>query len=184
MPTICIDTWHAKAALDMLANKIDVNDADGLAHLPCASYGGIVRRCAANNLADATRHALTRWTELPRFLDDGRIEIDPNTVERSIRPSGRGQAQLVACRLARGRRARGRALPGDGDCQGERGRAPGLHRRRACPIGGRPACDLLGRTHSVELAAGDHVARRRRATREHQTTLTMFRELVEVELSS
>lgn len=31
--TICIDARHAKAALDMAANKTDANDADGLAHL-------------------------------------------------------------------------------------------------------------------------------------------------------
>jgi transposase len=37
-------------------------------------------------LADAIRYALTRWTGLSRFLDDGRIDIDSNTVERSIRP--------------------------------------------------------------------------------------------------
>lgn len=31
-------------------------------------------------------HALTRWDGLVRFLDDGFIELDSNTVERSIRP--------------------------------------------------------------------------------------------------
>ena len=30
--------------------------------------------------------SLARWEGLCRFLDDGRIEIDSNTVERSIRP--------------------------------------------------------------------------------------------------
>ncbi len=33
LPVICIDARHAKAALDMAANKTDSNDADGLAHL-------------------------------------------------------------------------------------------------------------------------------------------------------
>lgn len=33
VPTICIDTRHAKAALDIVPNKTDPNDADGLAHL-------------------------------------------------------------------------------------------------------------------------------------------------------
>ena len=37
-------------------------------------------------LAEAIRYALSRWTGLTRFLDDGRIEIDSNVVERSIRP--------------------------------------------------------------------------------------------------
>jgi len=37
-------------------------------------------------LAEAIRYALSRWDGLTRFLDDGRIEIDSNVVERSIRP--------------------------------------------------------------------------------------------------
>ena len=37
-------------------------------------------------LAEAIRYALSRWDGLIRFLDDGRIEIDSNVVERSIRP--------------------------------------------------------------------------------------------------
>lgn len=37
-------------------------------------------------LAEAIRYALNHWDGLCRFLDDGRIELDSNTVERSIRP--------------------------------------------------------------------------------------------------
>ena len=37
-------------------------------------------------LAEAIRYALSRWVGLTLFLDDGRIEIDNNTVERAIRP--------------------------------------------------------------------------------------------------
>jgi hypothetical protein len=37
-------------------------------------------------LAESVRYALSRWAGLCRFLDDGRIEIDSNVVERSIRP--------------------------------------------------------------------------------------------------
>jgi len=33
LPAVCIDARHAKAALDMAANKTDANDADGLAHV-------------------------------------------------------------------------------------------------------------------------------------------------------
>jgi hypothetical protein len=32
------------------------------------------------------RYALSRWAGLSRFLDDGRVEIDSNVVERAIRP--------------------------------------------------------------------------------------------------
>jgi transposase len=38
------------------------------------------------SLANAIRYALTRWSALCLFLDDGRIELDNNTVERAIRP--------------------------------------------------------------------------------------------------
>jgi transposase len=37
-------------------------------------------------LADAIRYALSRWAGLCLFLDDGRVEIDNNVVERAIRP--------------------------------------------------------------------------------------------------
>jgi len=37
-------------------------------------------------LAVAIRYALSRWDGLCLFLDDGRVEIDNNVVERSIRP--------------------------------------------------------------------------------------------------
>ena len=39
-----------------------------------------------SKLAQAIRYGLSHWEGLSRFLDDGRIEIDSNTVERSIRP--------------------------------------------------------------------------------------------------
>ena len=39
-----------------------------------------------SKLAEAIRYALSRWEGLTRFIDDGRIEIDSNVVERSIRP--------------------------------------------------------------------------------------------------
>lgn len=42
-------------------------------------------------LADAIRYALTRWSALCRFLDDGRVELDTNTVERAIRPIALGR---------------------------------------------------------------------------------------------
>ncbi len=37
-------------------------------------------------LAEAIRYALARWVGLTLFLEDGRIELDNNTVERAIRP--------------------------------------------------------------------------------------------------
>ena len=40
----------------------------------------------SGKLAEAIRYGLHHWDTLLRFLDDGRIEIDSNTVEREIRP--------------------------------------------------------------------------------------------------
>ena len=37
-------------------------------------------------LYDSWCYPLSRWTGLARFLDDGRVEIDSNVVERAIRP--------------------------------------------------------------------------------------------------
>lgn len=39
-----------------------------------------------SGLADAIRYVLVRWGALCHFLEDGRIELDTNTVERAIRP--------------------------------------------------------------------------------------------------
>jgi hypothetical protein len=41
---------------------------------------------AKSKLGEAIRYTLTRWDGLTRFLDDGRIDLDNNAVERSIRP--------------------------------------------------------------------------------------------------
>ena len=42
-------------------------------------------------LAEAIRYALSRWPALCRFLDDGRVDIDNNPVERAIRPIALGR---------------------------------------------------------------------------------------------
>ena len=39
-----------------------------------------------SKLAEAIRYVLSRWPGLTLFLNDGRIEIDNNTMERAIRP--------------------------------------------------------------------------------------------------
>jgi hypothetical protein len=41
-----------------------------------------------SGLGKAIRYTLNHWQGLTRFIDDGRIEIDSNTVERSIKPIG------------------------------------------------------------------------------------------------
>jgi transposase len=54
----------------------------------CASISmpGNRQVSAKSKLGEAIRYALTRWDGLSRFLDDGRVDLDSNTVERSIRP--------------------------------------------------------------------------------------------------
>jgi transposase len=44
-----------------------------------------------STLAEAIRYALRHWTGLVLFLDDGRLELDTNTVERAIRPIALGR---------------------------------------------------------------------------------------------
>ena len=44
------------------------------------------RVSAVSELAKAVRYAIRHWPGLVAFLDDGRIEMDTNVVERSIRP--------------------------------------------------------------------------------------------------
>ena len=41
--------------------------------------------------AEAIRYALRHWPGLVLFLEDGRIELDNNTVERAIRPIALGR---------------------------------------------------------------------------------------------
>jgi len=46
----------------------------------------VARLSKGSTLAREIRYGLNHWAGLSRFLDDGRIEIDSNTVERSMRP--------------------------------------------------------------------------------------------------
>jgi transposase len=54
LPAICIDARHAKAALDMAANKTDANDADGLAHLAEVGFYREVRVKAFDSMLSRT----------------------------------------------------------------------------------------------------------------------------------
>jgi transposase len=51
----------------------------------------LARIPAHGRLAEAIRYALMRWDSLSRFLDDGRVELDTNPVERAIRPVALGR---------------------------------------------------------------------------------------------
>src|SRR5215468_6727596 len=46
----------------------------------------LARVSAKSEIAEAIHYGLNHWDGLARFLDDGRIELDTNVVERSMRP--------------------------------------------------------------------------------------------------
>ena len=46
----------------------------------------LVHVSSGSTLAQVIRYGLSRWDGFTLFLDDGRVEIDSNTVERSMRP--------------------------------------------------------------------------------------------------
>jgi transposase len=51
----------------------------------------LARISGKSPLSQAIRYTLARWDSLSRFVDDGRIEIDTNTVERTLRPIALGR---------------------------------------------------------------------------------------------
>ena len=48
-----------------------------------------------STLAQAIRYALNHWNGLILFLDDGRLELDTNTVERAMRPVALGRKNAL-----------------------------------------------------------------------------------------
>ena len=48
-----------------------------------------------STLAHAIRYALNHWDGLVRYLDDGRLELDTNTVERAMRPVALGRKNAL-----------------------------------------------------------------------------------------
>src|SRR3712207_5330387 len=48
-----------------------------------------------STLAEAIRYALRHWPGLVLFLEDGRIELDTNVIERSIRPIALGRKNAL-----------------------------------------------------------------------------------------
>ncbi|CAH2405035.1 hypothetical protein MES5069_450025 [Mesorhizobium escarrei] len=62
-----------------------------ISNLGCAEKLGLISQ--RTKLAGAIRYTLSRWKGPSRFLDDGRIEIDSNVVERSIFAGSDGGAQ-------------------------------------------------------------------------------------------
>ncbi len=55
-----------------------------------------------SDMAAAIRYALTRWTALARYLDDGTIEIDNNAAERALRVVALGRKNYLFAGSNRG----------------------------------------------------------------------------------
>jgi hypothetical protein len=51
----------------------------------------LARVSGKSTLAEAIRYALRHWQGLVLFLEDGRLELDTNTIERAIRPIALGR---------------------------------------------------------------------------------------------
>ena len=49
-------------------------------------HANIGRVSGTSDLAEAMRYTIRHWAGLVLFLDDGRVELDTNVVERAIRP--------------------------------------------------------------------------------------------------
>jgi hypothetical protein len=56
-----------------------------MAALKLKLQGALGQLSIQSNLAKAIRYSLAHWTGLTLFLEDGRLEVDNNTVERSMR---------------------------------------------------------------------------------------------------
>ena len=97
-------------------------------NLGCASKLELISQ--KTKLAEAIRYALSRWEGLARFLDDGRIEIDTNVVERCHPPHRPESQECTVRRLRRRWRALGGHRLADRDLQAQRRRAARLPRRR------------------------------------------------------
>jgi len=55
----------------------------------------LARISGRSTLAQAIRYALNHWDGLILFLDDGRLELDTNTVERAMRPVALGRKNAL-----------------------------------------------------------------------------------------
>ena len=64
----------------------------------------LARVSAKATIAEDIRSALNHWEGLTRFLDDGRIELNSNIVERSMRPIVLNPKMRCSRATIRGRR--------------------------------------------------------------------------------
>ena len=96
-------------------------------------------------------YALNHWDGLIRFLDDGRIEIDSNTVERSMRPVALSRKNALFAGSDEGGRNWACGRLADRDLQAQRRRSAALPCRSPAPPRQRLAPGSYRRAHALVL---------------------------------
>lgn len=167
LPAICVDARHAKAALDMAANKTDANDADGLAHLAEVGFYREVRVKGFDSML--TRTLVAARTKLVRIKTEISNQIRGLMKTFGlILPAGKGST-FDARSLAQRAQARSRtyAAP-DRRCASERGMsAANVYPRCRCRHRDR-LCDGRGRSSQLP-----NVAIRRCLARPNHTSISI-----------
>ena len=129
----------------------------------------LARLPARGPTAEAIRYALNHWDGVERFLDDGRIEMDSNSIERAMRPVVLSRKKRPVRRQRRGWRAMGGHCLAGRDLQAQRGQFANLLRRPAHQPRQRLATGTHRRTHALELATNRNLT----GGKGHGTTLTV-----------
>jgi hypothetical protein len=107
-----------------LATAANVNDTLAFEHLFLAAFAVMARVgrvSGKSTLAEAIRYALRHWQGLVLFLEDGRLELDTNTIKRAIRPIALGRKKCPVRWLGRRRPPLGDGGQPGGDREAERG---------------------------------------------------------------
>ena len=121
---------------------------------------------AKSPLAEAIRYTLGHWDGLTVFLDDGRVEVDSNTVERTIRPIALGRKNALFAGSTGGGQSWAVLASLINTAKLHQSRSTNLPRRCAGADRLRPDQDkCLARAAALDLEGGAGPGRRCRMTR-------------------
>lgn len=123
------------------------------------------RLSGGSDTAKTIRYGLRHWDGLTRFLDDGRIELDTNIVERSMRPQALTRKNALFAGHDDG--AENWAILGlaHRNSQTVRHRSPSLARRYPHPPGQSLAQQSSRRTPALDVGRSAPVTKARRLNR-------------------